>query len=73
MTLEEFAKKLKSFDCQALQTKPVVHRFVSSNLYSYIEEITDVAYDAKRGEIVLESDEPKQVLWDDKVMVRCDK
>lgn len=69
MNLDELTKKLKGFDCEALRGKPVVHRFVSSGTYSYIEEVEDVFFDAVRGEIVLTCKDPQKALWDNKAIV----
>ena len=70
MVLNEFIKKLKAFDCEALDNKEVAHYFVSKGAYGYEEIITDVMFDPKNNRIVLISEDPKQKLWDSKIMVK---
>lgn len=70
MVLKEFIKKLKAFDCEALDNKEVAHYFVSKDAYGYEEIITDVMFDPKNNRIVLISEDPKQKLWDSKIMVK---
>lgn len=70
MVLKEFIKKLKAFDCEALNNKEVSHYFVSKDAYGYEEVITDVMFDPKNNRIVLISEDPKQKLWDSNIMVK---
>ena len=70
MVLKEFIKKLKAFDCEALDNKEVAHYFISKDAYGYEEIITDVMFDPKNNRIVLISEDPKQKLWDSKIMVK---
>lgn len=70
MVLKEFIKKLKAFDCEALNNKEVAHYFVSKDAYGYEEIITDIMFDPKNNRIVLISEDPKQKLWDSEIMIK---
>ena len=72
MNLKQLIKKLKAFDCEAIRNKPVVHRFTTSNLYGYIEEIDDVSYDTKHNLIILHTAEPKSNVWDSKTDIKLE-
>lgn len=73
MNLKQLIKCLKAFECEAIRNKPVVHRFTTSNLYGYIEEINDVSYDTKNNLIILHTAEPKENIWDSKTDIKIDK
>lgn len=72
MILKNFLKKLKAFDCEALNNKEVAHYFVSSNVNGYEEIVTDVVFDPKNNRIVLICDSPKQKLWDSSGFIKCE-
>lgn len=69
MTLKELLKKLKAFDCEALRDKDVVHYFVSSNTYSYLERVKDVYFDGEKGRFVIVCEDPVQAFWGDKANI----
>ena len=73
MTLKELLKKLKAFDCPALNGSEVSHYFSTKLGYGYEEIVEDVMYDQKRNRIVLKCKEPEQCLWDNKTMVKYEE
>lgn len=76
MILKDLIKKLKAFDCQALNSKEVTHYsvgyFVSKDVYGYEEIVQDVMFDPKNNRIVLICEDPKQKIWDSAIMVKCE-
>ena len=72
MTLKELLKKLKAFDCAALNGSEVSHYFASKG-YGYEEIVEDVMCDPKRNRIVLMCKDPEQCLWDSKTMVKYEE
>lgn len=73
MTLKELLKKLKAFDCAALNGSEVSHYFVSRDAYGYEEIVKDVMYDPKRNRIVLICKDPEQRLWGSTTMVKYEE
>ena len=73
MKLKELLKKLKAFDCNALNESEVSHYFVTKDAYGYEEIVEDVMFDPKRNRIVLICKDPKQCLWDSKTMVKYEE
>lgn len=69
MTLRDFIKRLKAFDCEALRDCEVTHYFLSNSAYGYEEIVMDVTFDPKNGRIVLECEAPVAKLLPD-LMVR---
>lgn len=72
MILKDLIKKLKAFDCQALNNKEVAHYFVSKGAYGYEEIVQDVMFDPKNNRIVLICKDPEQKIWDSTIMVKCE-
>lgn len=58
MTLRDFIKRLKAFDCEALRDCEVTHYFADKLAYGYEEKVRDVTFDPKSGRIVLECEPP---------------
>ena len=70
MKLKELLKKLKAFDCAALNEIEVSHYFVTKDAYGYEEIVEDVMFDPKHKRIVLKCKNPEKCLWDSKTMVK---
>ena len=74
MTLKELLKKLKAFDCAALNESEVSHYFATKGAYGGYEEIVeDVMFDPKRKRIVLICKVPEKCLWESNTMVKYEK
>lgn len=73
MTLKELLKKLKAFDCAALNESEVSHYFLTKGAYGYQEIVEDVMFDHKRKRIVLVCKDQEQCLWESNTMVKYEK
>ena len=73
MKLKELLKKLKAFDCAALNESEVSHYFVTKDAYGYEEIVEDVMFDPKRKRIVLICKDPEKCLWDSNIMVKYEE
>lgn len=73
MKLKELLKKLKAFDCAALNESEVSHYFVTKDAYGYEEIVEDVMFDPKRKRLVLICKDPEQCLWDSNTMVKYEE
>jgi len=73
MKLKELLKKLRAFDCDALNESEVSHYFATKLGYGYEEIVEDVEFDPKRKRIVLLCKDPEQCLWDAKTMVKYEE
>lgn len=73
MTLKELLKKLKAFDCAALNESEVSHYFATKGAYGYEEIVEDVMFDPKRKRIVLVCKVPEKCLLESNIMVKYEK
>ena len=72
MTLEQLINKLQTFNCDVLKNKEVAHFFMSSGTYTYLEKVSDVCYDAKKGMFRIECENPVQCWYDDDYIIKSE-